>query len=121
MKEKSPQDEQTSFQEIARQALGDSLQYAMNADSTMVLCQKIRKTNEPPYVSQVRYCVVELESQRIVHQAHMANGEVKWHSPHELQIRNFKGYPTMDETGIYVYDLKKQSRINHQNKGTKEE
>ena len=121
MKEKSRQDDQLSYKDLAQQALGDSLQYTMNSDSSMVLCQRVRQTSEPPYIRQVHYCVVELGSNEIIHQANMANGKVTWHHKNQLRIQKFKAYPTLDDKGGYIYDLKSQSKVTDQNKETTEE
>lgn len=112
MKDKGTADQQTmDYRQLAESALGDSLQYSMNLDSTMVLCQRVKRAAEPPYVQQIAYCVIDIFSNQIIHEAHFANGSVTWHEQKQLLIRNFRGYPTVKSEGSYIYDLKNEKRI----------
>ncbi len=113
MKENTPIDSLELFKETAREVLGDSLDYTINADSTLVLCQSIRRGTEPPQPQQVKYCVIDLKTNQLLYKSHLANGSVKWYGQKELQVRNFKGFPTVNEEGIYIYHLETKKRTKY--------
>ncbi len=92
--------------ELAADILGDSLQYTFNPDSTLVLCQKIAQEQDPPVPREVHYCVIDVTANQVIHQAHMANGSVAWHSREEIAVRNYKGYPTVNDEDLYLFNLK---------------
>ncbi len=112
MKEKTNQGDLSSYQLTAQEILGDSIQYTVNEDSSMVLCQRIRKSPGPPQIKEVSYCVIDMDSGGVIHKANLANGEVRWFSPVEIRIRNFKGYPTVNQKGVYIYNLETKSKSN---------
>ena len=100
-----------SYQTKAQLALGEGLIYAMNEDSTMVLCQKVTPAANEAHRQSVKYLVINVPTDAVIHQAEVSNGEVSWHNNTQLKVRNYLGYPAVKNEGLYIFDLIKKKRI----------
>ncbi|MGI9543124.1 MAG: hypothetical protein ACR2MX_07680 [Cyclobacteriaceae bacterium] len=99
-----------NYQARAQTALGSGLLYEMNADSTMVLCQKVTSSASEAHRQNVKYLVINLQEDSVIHQAEIQNGTVAWYNNTQLKVRNYLGYPAVNNEGLYIFDLLKKKR-----------
>lgn len=101
----------TNYQSRAQTALGDGLTYELNPDSTLVLCQKVTPSANEAHRQNVKYLVINLHADSVIHQAEIPNGTVSWYNNTQLKVRNFLGYPAVNNEGLYIFDLLEKKRI----------
>lgn len=98
------------YQSKAQELLPGNLSYTFNQDSSKVLCQSIKTTEELPNPRAVHYVVLSLEDMQLLHEAQMANGTVDWYDNDNLLLKNRKNFPQGEEPETYLYNVITKSR-----------
>ena len=76
---------------IAEEKLGDSLTYVMNANDTYVLCLNEKEATNLEPRNLISYIVIEVKSGKIVHEAKLSGGSIKWHDDTHLEQKVTSG------------------------------
>ena len=88
-KKTQPNSMTNSYQTIAYEKLGKSIQFLENADQSLVLCYQQTKPGQ-----KTRFLVMDKTKQTIVHEQSIGiGGKVEWHDPTHIKI--------IDPPGVY--------------------
>lgn len=85
----------------------------MNADSTLWLCQQIRKPSSEKPSASTALVVIRQGDGEIVYRDQVENGQVEWYAPQQLLYRLEPGTQELGNSSRnkYLYDLQLGKKV----------
>lgn len=88
--------ESTAYLTVAKEKLGDEVNFAFNKDRSYVLCQTEPSPN--PDNPSFRFLVFSMKDEKVVMEQSVRSGFVKWLSGMEIEIFSTPGFMRNDQS-----------------------
>lgn len=113
-----PVSEKEKYRRVAKTKFGDRVEYLFNQSKNFVICFKKEKPTPQIPQNRLSFFVYNLETDEIIFEDTLTDGEVSWKSNTQFRVRTTPGMLTVDPeynqklTG-YVFDVTLKRKIDH--------